>query len=130
VGLTNGEIHYDSESVDTDDGESYEFEVISKNFQLPTNVQTVNKLELEFVVSSATDIEIHYSKDLGLTWNLLKEVSLSASVNKQLVTVKKNIRCRNFQFAILSSSGLFELTNYAFYVDTSGELKSNSSSSL
>jgi hypothetical protein len=126
LGSRDGEVDFEDEGTDTDKGIAYTSTLVSKVFELPITAQFVAELEVEIIVkSSAGHITIEYRKDNKSAWNLYKTRTWTIGDNgtRLRVVAKKNVRCRNYQFRIKSTSGLFEIEKYSIKVDQAGESK-------
>jgi hypothetical protein len=126
LGSTAGDVYYEDEGVDKDDGAVYTSSLISKIFELPVTAEFVVELEVEIILKSdAGNITLEYRKDFHSDWIEYKEGVWTIGDNgKRLrVKAKKNIRCRNYQFRISSTSGLFEIEKYSIKTDEAGESK-------
>jgi hypothetical protein len=122
-GRTDGELLFDSTTVDTDNSVAFTSEMRSKDFTLPSKKRYINRLHIEYLPRLAGNMSVYFSKDGGVTWNFWKTVnfgSLDLNTYKEIVC-KKNIFCRRFMFKVESTAGNFELIKYAIYGDDSGE---------
>jgi hypothetical protein len=121
-----GDVDYEDETVYTDKGVDYTATIESKVFELPINAEYVVELEVEFIAKTdAGNLTIQYRKDNKLPWILYKQKVWTIGDNGKRfrVMAKKNVRCRNYQFRIVSTSGLFEIEKYSIKIDQAGESK-------
>lgn len=126
AGSNFGDVYLEDETISQDDGIPYASVLDSKIFELPMNAQFITQLEVEIIIKSSTGlIELQYRKDNNQTWQEYKTKywTIEQLGNRFRITCKKNIRCRNYQFRLYSSSGLFEIEKYAVLVDSAGESK-------
>lgn len=117
-GLSNGDILQADNSVSTDAGVVQTTEIRSKLFKINPNDVYVAQFHLEYIPSRAGSFTVEYSKNGGETWNTYKTVTFADSdIDKRLTIVcNKNIRCRTFMWRVVSSSGNFDIVEYAVYV--------------
>lgn len=122
-GRTDGELLFDSSTVDKDNAVAFTSELRSKDFTLPSNKRYINKLHIEYIPRFIGNINVSYSKDGGITWILWRTVvigNVDLNTYEEMVC-KKNIMCRRFMFKIESTAGRFEVLKYAIYGDEGGE---------
>lgn len=118
IGFTDGRICKVNPLDTTDDGATYETEIVSKTFALPTIDHYVGRLRLEYQPKTAGSFTAYYSKDDGNTWTAYKTVTFnSADVGKRkLAAFTKNLKCRQYTWKLQSSSGIFDLLGYEVHV--------------
>jgi hypothetical protein len=126
LGSMSGDVYLEDETVSLDDGLPYASNIDSKVFELPIDAQYVTEIEVEIIIKSDTGyIELQYRKDNNSTWKEYKTKywTVEQIENRVRITAKKNVRCRNYQFRLYSTSGLFEIEKYSILVDSAGESK-------
>jgi hypothetical protein len=111
VGETDGDLLLEDGDTDTDNDVAYEAILASKIYQLPTIDTYVNQIAIEYVCNKSGSFEIQYKRDEG-NWTTAKVVAATTSIIRKRVTYKKNLKARQFEWRIVSSSGLFEVIEY------------------
>ncbi len=119
-GFSDGEIEQESKSVYDDSGQTFQAEIISKNFYLPVETSGVVKLKFEFEIITPVAITLSFSKDAGKTWIEAKTVNYSKS-GPQLFIYQRHIRARKLTWKITSSRGVWELIDYEVHPIPAGE---------
>lgn len=113
-GKLDGDINVQDTSTTTDVGAVYTAELVSKTFTMALYDEYIAMLRIEYVPQLAGSFDVYFSKDAGLTYTLYKTVSF-ATIDlgkRKLATFKKNIKCRTYNWRIVSTSGLFDLLEY------------------
>lgn len=113
---TNGEITRESTGADTDNGVPYTFTSVSKRFNIPSNDIYVHRINIQLNVQKSGSVTLYYSKDRGKSWKSLKTFTLDQIADNVLLKFTKQIRCRTFEFKLESTSGLFDIIDYAVFV--------------
>lgn len=113
-GKTLGDLEVQDTSVSLDNGVAYTSELISKTFTLSGFDEYVAFLRIEYVPQSAGSFSVYYSKDGGISFTLYKTVTFTSLDygKRKLATFKKQIKCRNYNWKIVSTAGLFDLLEY------------------
>lgn len=114
LGFTDGVVAKVNPLDNTDNGVPALMCVVSKTFVRPVVDFYVGQLRVEYFVKSAGNFNVSYSKDNGLTWTLYKTVTFNVNDigRRKLATFIKNIKCRQFNWKLESSSGIFDLIGY------------------
>lgn len=132
VGNFHGDIVYEDETYDKDEylddalapvENEYGAILDSKIYEIPDVDQYVTKLVFEYICKLSGVFVFYYSKD-GKDWVVAKTVNMVSSTKRQIITFKKNIKCRQLQWRIGCNEGLFELISYEIKVTPGGPSKS------
>lgn len=93
--------------------ETFNTTITSKVFRLPSDDEYIFDLLLEYESSLAGDLTVQYSKN-GTTWTTYsKDASISATNGvRTRRSYKKLIKCSQYQFRVLSTTGQFDLIGY------------------
>jgi len=100
---------------DTDNGVTYTSVLVSKTYEFPTDDTYIHSLRLEYIPRLAGSFIVAFSKNNGITWTNYKTVTFVAGdVGKRMVErFVKHIKTRQYTWKITSTSGLFDLIQYA-----------------
>jgi hypothetical protein len=111
VGEVDGDLLTESNGVDTDNGVAFTSILHSKIFELPSIDTYFASIRIEYVCTKNGSFDIQYRKDND-DWVTAKTVTANLSTVRKLVTYKKNMKARQFEWRIICTSGLFEFIEY------------------
>lgn len=107
---------------DTDNGIVYTSVLVSKTYELPSDDTYIHSLRIEYIPRLAGSFTVAFSKNNGITWTNYKTVSFVAGDvgKRQVERFVKHIKARQYTWRITSTSGLFDIIQYAGRAFTGG----------
>jgi len=113
-GLKNGVLLQDDSASDTDNGEIFTSEIISKVFALQKQNISVTKLLLKYRPKRMGNLEVFFSRNGGDSFELYKTVTFGiADLGKRkILTCFKNITTSEYVWKIQSTVGSYEILEY------------------
>lgn len=117
--MYNGDILKSDVNLDSDAGATLESNLTSKVYKFPDRALFITRIRFSYQCSREGSFVVEYNKGNG--WVTLKTISASiAELNtRRRVTIVKNIRAREFQWRIRTSSGSFEFLDYSLDISPS-----------
>lgn len=124
-GRTDGELLIEDENVDSDGGQPFHTEIISKSFVIPQDDVYIAELRIEFIKKIAGEMRLYQSKNGGEDWILYRTVGENylATEKHQIVKIKKPLKARRYAWKIEADEGKFEIVNFIVKVSSGGETK-------
>lgn len=123
MGRSDGTIIVDSPGVFTDAGVAYNSDVVTKQFGTPEYDLYFAQVRVDFLIRTATTINLYITKDGGQTWILVKTKTITdpTKLNKPLRFFhNKQHKATRFQFWFQVTSGDFDILGYELRVYPSG----------
>lgn len=124
-GRTDGELVLEDITATTDAGRTFNTEIVSKSFVIPSDDTYVAELRIEFIQRAIGEMRIYQSKDGGDSWILYRTVTPTyLTLEKpQIVKIKKPLKARRYSWKVEADEGLFEIMNFIVRVSAAGESK-------
>lgn len=106
-GDATGDIYFEDESVDTDDGDVVSMDLRSKVFRLQKGV-SVSRLLFALNVHRPSTVTISFSRDSGRTWTAYKTLTLATN-GRCNIHASRQVTGNEYLWKLESSTGLFDI---------------------
>lgn len=114
-GNSDGTLAEEDSTLGTDLGVNVSSCIVSKTFTYNIDDIGVNEVRIGYIPRTAGSFTVYFSVDAGLTWIAYTTISFlgSDAGKRKIARFMKHVRTRNFSWKLESSSGLFEITEFA-----------------
>lgn len=117
--LSDGDFFVEDASVDTDNGESYETDIQSKDFHQAGIDTFFSRIRVELSCKATSQITLSYSKDKGNTWKVSKVVNMVTGENRAIEHVR-TVNAKHLRWRITADNGMFDILEYNIFVSPAG----------
>lgn len=124
MGKSNGDVLEEGETLDADDIAPYTTRLVSKDFRMPVLEQYVTGFKFEYSCDKVGTLTLSYSTNRGETYKTAKSINMKLG-NGKVLLFSKNIRCRQIRWRLVSTDGLWSLTDYEVYTYPGGKVQAH-----